>query len=97
MNTLKPSYSTVVNTKLQNSALELEGAINTLGIEVKRNEKILFFKSKRKVLTNSGETSVLKDHLLRHQRPIVSNLRSRVWSLQLEGKILLLDQPNHYL
>ena len=54
--------STIVNTKLQNSALELESVIiNTLGIEVKRSEKASSFsKVKGSVLTSSGETSIIK-------------------------------------
>jgi TonB-linked SusC/RagA family outer membrane protein len=54
--------STLVNVKMKTSAVELEGVtINVLGIEVKKNETAsAFSKVKGDVLTNSGETSLLK-------------------------------------
>jgi len=54
--------STTINVKLADDSIELEGVvINTLGIEVKKNEKASSFsKVKGDVITNSGETSLLK-------------------------------------
>lgn len=54
--------STTLNVKLADDAVELEGVtINTLGIEVKKNEKASSFsKVKGNALANSGETSVIK-------------------------------------
>ena len=54
--------STTINIKMMGSALELEGVtINVFGIEVKKNETAsAFSKVKGDVLTNSGETSLLK-------------------------------------
>ncbi len=54
--------SNVVNVKLSDDSIELEGVvINTLGIEVKKNEKASSFsKVKGNVITSSGETSLLK-------------------------------------
>jgi TonB-dependent SusC/RagA subfamily outer membrane receptor len=54
--------SSTINIKMMGSALELEGVtINVLGIEVKKSETAsAFSKVKGDVLTNSGETSLLK-------------------------------------
>ena len=54
--------STNINIKLKDDSVELEGVvINTLGIEVKKNEKASSFsKVKGNAIANSGETSVLK-------------------------------------
>lgn len=54
--------SSLVNVKLSDDSIELEGVvINTLGIEVKKNEKASSFsKVKGNVITGSGETSLLK-------------------------------------
>jgi TonB-dependent SusC/RagA subfamily outer membrane receptor len=54
--------STTINVKLADDSIELEGVvINTLGIEVKKNEKASSFsKVKGDVITSSGETSVIK-------------------------------------
>ncbi|MFE3872048.1 SusC/RagA family TonB-linked outer membrane protein [Flavobacterium sp. ZS1P70] len=54
--------STTVNVKLASGALELEGVvINVLGVEVKKSQNAsAFSKVKGDILTNSGETSLLK-------------------------------------
>ena len=54
--------STNINIKLKDDSVELEGVvINTLSIEVKKNEKASSFsKVKGNAIANSGETSVLK-------------------------------------
>ena len=51
-----------MNVKLADDSIELEGvSINTLGIEVKKNEKASSFsKVKGNVITSSGETSLIK-------------------------------------
>ena len=53
---------TSISVKLNDNSIELEGVvINTLGIEVKKNEKASSFsKIKGDVIANSGETSLLK-------------------------------------
>ena len=55
--------SAIINVKLQDDSLNLEEVvvINTLGIEVKKNEKASSFsKVKGETITNSGEASLLK-------------------------------------
>ncbi|MBP2283188.1 TonB-linked SusC/RagA family outer membrane protein [Flavobacterium sp. CG_23.5] len=54
--------STSLNVNLKDDSIELEGVvINVLGVEVKKNQNAsAFSKVKGDVLTNSGETSVLK-------------------------------------
>jgi TonB-linked SusC/RagA family outer membrane protein len=58
----KPASSTTVNVKFSSGTTELENVvINTLGVQVKKSQTASSYsKVKGDVLTNSGETSLLK-------------------------------------